>query len=89
MFLSDLFTTETYGFLAAILTTAAFFPQLIKTWRTKSAEDFSYITLILFLTGVFCWIIYGINIDSLPIILANLITFILNFSILTLKISYK
>ncbi len=89
MFLSDLFTTETYGFLAAILTTSAFFPQLIKTWRTKSADDFSYITLILFLTGVFCWIIYGINIDSLPIILANLITFILNFSILILKISYK
>ena len=89
MFSSDLFTTETYGFLAAILTTSAFFPQLIKTWRTKSADDFSYITLILFLTGVFCWIIYGINIDSLPIILANLITFILNFSILTLKISYK
>ncbi len=89
MFSSDLFTTETYGFLAAILTTSAFFPQLIKTWRTKSADDFSYITLILFLTGVFCWIIYGINIDSLPIILANLITFILNFSILILKISYK
>ena len=31
------------GFLAAILTTIAFLPQLYKTWKTKSAEDVSLI----------------------------------------------
>ena len=80
---------EAYGFLAAILTTVAFLPQVIKTWRRKSAEDISWTMLILFLTGVTFWIIYGVFINSLPIILANLVTFILNTFILLFKIKFR
>ena len=79
---------DLFGFSAASLTTIAFLPQLYKTWKTKSAEDVSLITLILFLTGLLCWIIYGLKINSIPIFLANIITFIFNFSILILKIIY-
>ena len=79
---------DLFGFLAAFLTTIAFLPQLHKTWQTKSAEDVSLITLILFITGLICWIFYGLNIHSIPILAANIITFIFNFSILILKISY-
>tara|TARA_Y100001968_G_C19104394_1_gene594137 strand:- start:12 stop:281 length:270 start_codon:yes stop_codon:yes gene_type:complete len=81
-----LLNSDFYGFIAALLTTLAFFPQVIKTWRTKSADDISFSMLLLFLSGVACWIFYGFLINSLPIILANLITFILNFTILFLKI---
>ena len=80
---------DLFGFSAAFLTTIAFLPQLYKTWQTKSAEDVSLIMLILFLTGLICWIIYGLKIDSNPILLANTITFIFNFSILFLKIIYR
>ena len=80
---------DLFGFSAASLTTIAFLPQLYKTWRTKSAEDVSLITLILFLTGLICWIIYGLKINSIPILVANVITFIFNFSILILKVSYN
>ena len=80
---------DLFGFLAAFLTTIAFLPQLYKTWQTKSAEDVSLIMLILFITGLICWIIYGSKIHSTPIIVANIVTFIFNFSILILKITYK
>ena len=80
---------EFFGYFAAILTTLAFLPQLIKTLKTKKAEDVSSITLIMFLTGVLSWIIYGYKISSTPIFLANLITFILNLLILIFKITFS
>ena len=78
-----------FGFLAALLTTIAFLPQLYKTWQSKTANDISLFMLILFITGLICWIIYGLKINSIPILVANIITFIFNFSILILKISYS
>ena len=80
---------DLFGFLAAFLTTIAFLPQLYKTWQTKSAEDVSLIMLILFITGLIFWIIYGLKIHSIPILVANIITFIFNFSILILKLTYR
>ena len=80
---------DLFGFLAALLTTIAFLPQLYKTWKTKSADDVSLIMLILFITGLICWIIYGLKIQSIPILVANVVTFIFNFSILILKLSYN
>ena len=83
------FNVEFFGYFAAILTTLAFLPQLIKTIKTRKAEDVSLLTLIMFLTGVFSWIIYGYKISSTPILLANIITFILNLLILIFKISFS
>ena len=80
---------EFFGYFAAILTTLAFIPQLIKTLKTKKAEDVSLTTLIMFLTGVAAWIIYGIQISSKPILIANIITFLLNFLILVFKLIYS
>jgi MtN3 and saliva related transmembrane protein len=37
------------GYLAAILATIAAVPQAYKTWKTKSADDLSYLTLIFLL----------------------------------------
>ena len=83
------FNVEFFGYFAAILTTLAFLPQLIKTIKTKTAEDVSLLTLIMFLTGVFSWIIYGYKISSAPILIANVITFILNLLILFFKIAFS
>ena len=80
---------EFFGYFAAILTTLAFVPQLIKTLKTKKADDVSLTTLIMFLTGVAAWIIYGIQITSKPILIANTITFLLNFLILVFKLIYS
>ena len=80
---------DIFGYFAAILTTAAFLPQLIKTLTTKKADDVSLITLVMFILGVLFWIIYGYKISSIPILAANLITFILNLLILMLKIYFQ
>ena len=80
---------EIFGYFAAILTTAAFLPQLIKTIKTKKADDVSLITLIMFMIGVLSWIIYGDEISSSPILIANLITLILNLLILISKIYFS
>ena len=82
-------SVDTFGYIAAILTTAAFLPQLIKTIKTKKADDVSLTTLIMFITGVASWIIYGYKISSTPILIANLITLILNLLILISKINFS
>lgn len=77
------------GFIAGTLTTIAFWPQLSKTWKTKSADDLSLGMLLTFTTGVLLWLVYGLYLDALPIILTNLITFLLTLTILVLKIRYR
>tara|TARA_A100001035_G_scaffold7623_1_gene5447 strand:+ start:222 stop:491 length:270 start_codon:yes stop_codon:yes gene_type:complete len=80
---------DIFGYLAAFLTTAAFLPQLIKTLKTKKADDVSLTTLIMFITGVMSWVIYGYKISSTPILIANLITLILNLLILFSKVYFS
>ena len=80
---------DIFGYFAAILTTAAFLPQLIKTLKTKKADDVSSTTLIMFIIGVLSWVVYGYEISSKPILLANLITLILNLLILISKVYFS
>jgi len=76
------------GYIAAICTTAAFIPQVIHTIKTKSTEDISLFMYLIFLVGVFSWFLYGIYMESLPIILANGITFLLALIVFIEKIRY-
>ena len=80
---------DIFGYLAALLTTAAFLPQLIKTIKTKKADDVSLTTLIMFIIVVLYWIIYGYKNSSTPILIANLITLILNLLILISKLYFS
>ena len=77
------------GYIAGAMTTLAFLPQLIKIWKSRSTKDISLIMFIVICTGVALWLIYGICIDSLPIIAANIVTFIIAGMILAFKIKYK
>jgi MtN3 and saliva related transmembrane protein len=77
------------GLLAGTLTTISFVPQLLKTWRTKSAKDMSLPMLISFCAGVLLWLVYGILLQAPPIILANFITLVLALMILGLKLYYE
>ena len=77
------------GFLAGTFTTIALMPQVVKAWKTKSTRDVSLIWAITLTIGVFLWLVYGILINSLPIVIANTMTFILSVIVLILKIRYK
>lgn len=81
--------TTALGTAAGTLTTIAFIPQVIKTWRSKSAADISLGMFLIFSAGVCLWLWYGILLNALPIIIANAITLILALLILFFKFRYK
>lgn len=76
------------GFAAAFGTTTAFAPQVYRAWKLKHTKDISLTMYIIFVTGVVLWLVYGILIDSKPIIVANVVTSILAGSVLLLKLKY-
>ena len=80
--------SQWFGTAAAVLSTAAFIPQVLKTWKTKKAEDVSYALLVAFCSGCFCWVIYGYLIQAYAVLIANTITLSLNLVILGLKLSF-
>ena len=51
---------EILGIVAGVLTTFAFAPQAVKTWKTGSARDFSLPTLLMLVSGVALWTLYGV-----------------------------
>jgi MtN3 and saliva related transmembrane protein len=76
------------GALAGTLTTVSFVPQVLKTWRSRSARDISFGMFSLFSLGVGLWLIYGISIQSLPIMLANGITLTLSLVMIAMKLGF-
>jgi MtN3 and saliva related transmembrane protein len=80
---------EIVGSIAAILTTASFLPQVLKTIKSKDTESISFYMYLMFVSGVFCWIIYGIYLKNYQIITANIITFILAGIVLIIKAKAK
>lgn len=80
---------ELIGYAAATLATLAFVPQVLKSYREKSTKDISLVMYLVFFTGVVLWLIYGIHLNSMPMIIANTITALLALSIIILKIKHK
>ena len=77
-----------FGYIAGFLTTVSLVPQVIKTWKTKSADDFSLAMLLTWCTGIACWVFYGILKAAEPIIFWNLSTLLLAGAILAMKIKF-
>jgi MtN3 and saliva related transmembrane protein len=77
---------EIIGYCAAFLTTIAFLPQAIQSWRTRDLSGISVGMYSLFTVGVGLWLIYGLIIEKWPLIVANALTFALALSILVLKL---
>jgi MtN3 and saliva related transmembrane protein len=81
-------TIDLVGYIAATLTTAAFLPQVVQVWQSKSTKDLSLPTLLSFVAGVSMWLINGLLVKSAPIIVANAVTLLLNLVILRFKLKY-
>jgi MtN3 and saliva related transmembrane protein len=77
------------GLMAAFGTTVSFLPQAIKTIQTKDTSGISLYMYALFTAGTLFWLIYGLLSHSLPVTIANAITFIFASVILAYKIKYK
>jgi len=74
------------GWVAAFCTTLAFVPQVVTILRTGNVEGVSLSTYALFTLGLSIWLAYGVILSDLPMILANLIAFLLAFAVLSLTL---
>ena len=79
----------TLGLVAAVFTTSAGIPQLIKAIKTKSTKDLSLGMFIILSIGVLLWLIYGVITKDTPIVVANAIALVGSLSLLVLKLRYK
>ena len=77
---------EYLGLVASSLATLAFLPQVVKTWRIGSANDFSLTTLLMIEAGTSIWIFYGVLRSAPAIWLGNGVTLALVGLILSVKI---
>jgi MtN3 and saliva related transmembrane protein len=91
--LENLFSGTGYiqliGMIAGILTSMSLMPQLIKTFKTKTAEEISLVMLFTLMLGIALWIYYGILRKDLPIIITNAFSFLLNVTLIGLRLKYK
>ena len=76
------------GYFAGFFTTIAFVPQVLKTWKSKSASDLSLGMFLVFSLGVLCWLIYGILLAEVPIVFWNTVTLVLALGLLIMKLKF-
>jgi MtN3 and saliva related transmembrane protein len=76
------------GLAAGTLTTISLLPQVIKAWKSKSTKDISIGMYTALSVGLLLWIFYGFAINSMPIIITNVISLILTILVLLLKIKH-
>lgn len=82
-------TIQILGLAAGMCTTISFLPQVIKTWKTRSAKDLSLGMFLLFCIGVVLWLVYGIMVMDIPVIAANFVTLLLASTLLIFKLKFK
>ncbi len=80
---------EIVGYIGSIISTVSFLPQVIKVYSTKQTRDISYSAFALFGTGNIIWTTYGVMTNSFPVIVANILIFILVMIIILLKFQYE
>jgi MtN3 and saliva related transmembrane protein len=80
--------TDLIGYAAAICTTVSHVPQLMRVWRTRSTKDVSLRMFAILAAGLALWTAFGILTGSMPIIVANALSFVLASTILGFKLRY-
>ena len=80
---------ELIGYLAATLTTISFIPQVLHTWRLRSAHGISLGMYAIFTSGVVLWLVYGLLLGAWPLIIANTATLVLALFILAMKVRFR
>jgi MtN3 and saliva related transmembrane protein len=81
-------TADIIGFTAAVISSLAMSPQVIKIYRTKQTHDLSLGAFAVLGTGLFLWLVYGVLIQSAPVMLGNAVGFSLTLYIIVMKIMH-
>jgi len=81
--------TEILGYTAGTISSLTFLPQVIKTWKSKSAGDISLLMFLFATASVIIWLIYGILKENGAIIYTNATILVLSSVMLFFKFRYK
>ncbi|MFZ2071751.1 MAG: PQ-loop domain-containing transporter [Halobacteriota archaeon] len=77
------------GLIAGFMCIASFIPQMLKGYRTRKLDDLSYLLMSFMGSGMFLWVVYGIHINSIPVMLTNMMGIGCNIILISMKISYS
>lgn len=80
---------EIVGYFGSFLSAITFFPQVYKTWKTKSVGDLSLTMILIVFTSTIVWIVYGVAKNIGPVILCNSIMCVLVASLIYFKLTFK
>jgi MtN3 and saliva related transmembrane protein len=77
------------GYAACAVTALTFLPQVVKTWKEKSAKNVSLNMFIIATINEIMWIAYGVLRDDMVIIITNVIMIVMATIMISLKLRYK
>ncbi len=73
---------EAIGLLAGVIGIIAWVPQIIEVWKHKRHEGISLPTFGVVFIALTLWLLYGILVNSLAMIVANIMTLIVIFAVI-------
>lgn len=72
-----------------VLCYVEYFPKLFRLLKTKSSNDYSIVSTIMSLTGMFCWVVYLYSTEQdLILYIGAAVDIILNITFATLIFKY-
>ena len=77
------------GLLAGLLTTGCWLPQLLRSWRTRSTSDISWVYLAVLTAGVGLWIVYGTVTADVAVVATNVATCVALLTLATFKARFE
>ena len=80
---------EIVGLIAGAVTSLGYIPQLIKGYKTKKLEDVSYYMPGILAVGMSLWMFYGILIDAIAVIVANIFGVFCSILLIIMKYFYS
>jgi len=80
---------DVLGYLAGLITAFTFLPQVVKTWKTKSAKDVSLAMFVIALTNQILWLAFGILREDPVIIITNAVMLLMTGLMISLKLKYN
>lgn len=79
---------RTLGFVAGMITVAAFLPQVVRAWRTRQTRDLSLAGMTLLIVAGSLWIVYGAMTRDWPVIATNSGMVVLNVALVAAKLRF-
>lgn len=76
------------GYIGVVTGSLTFVPQVYMAWKTRSVGDLSIWMILILLTNVMIWLIYGITGKDKAMILANSIILVLSLLMLYFKLTF-